>query len=145
MKNSYLSVLAIFGFWHVNRKKLQFAVFFVDKFWIFENFFDMPVGLLYARMVDCLDKQVLMTCISCVILFNNNGNMESPVNSKNLSPLTEKETRKIAENGNEAEIRKSTAEIGIMIPVYVTIFCSVSAVSVLMCKLQLNRCSGLTN
>jgi len=34
----------------------------VDKFWIFENFFDMPVGLLCARIVDCLDQQVIDGC-----------------------------------------------------------------------------------
>jgi len=38
----------------------------VDKFWIFENFFDMPVGLLCARIVDCLDKQVVMAVQYCV-------------------------------------------------------------------------------
>ena len=48
----------------VLRSQLLFA--FVDKFWIFENFFDMPVGLLCARMVDCLDKQVLMS-LMCFI------------------------------------------------------------------------------
>ena len=52
----------------VCNKMLPIVCFFVDKFWIFENFFDMPVGLLCARMVDCLDKQVLMLlmCYMCV-------------------------------------------------------------------------------
>ena len=38
-----------------------YCLIVVDKFWIFENFFDMPVGLLCARIVDCLDKQVVIS------------------------------------------------------------------------------------
>jgi len=40
-------------------------VAFLDKFWIFENFFDMPIGLLCARIVDCLDNQVFL-CVNCI-------------------------------------------------------------------------------
>ena len=38
----------------------QCCLLVVDKYWIFENFFDMPVGLLCARIVDCIDKQVVI-------------------------------------------------------------------------------------
>jgi len=46
----------------------QYCLLVVDKFWIFENFFDMPVGLLCARIVDCVDKQVVMAQMYCVLI-----------------------------------------------------------------------------
>jgi len=60
----FLSYFNIIGPVHV-RKRVCCVV--VDKFWIFENFFDMPVGLLCARMVDCLDKQVVKYCMWLVL------------------------------------------------------------------------------